>query len=426
MTDYGYGKRCDYYEGVDPSGLKSCLSTMLAASAQEDMQNYDDFYRESTLTNDGNWSLWGESLINYNFVGVIVGHVLFRPVDNASWANGVAMYGINVATAETISGNFKFEPLQLSPWDSVESMVLVDITIPVLTSQCIQENTTANTSSITIQNDTFRLPIPVSSLTEGQIVAQIASDNSTFVLSFGAVTGKSKKHCALHLFFQNTTLRVSGGSTPRPSPIPTLLYVDHKLNPWNPSIFANRSKNGQYLTTFSQAWLEGMGWSEKPTTSAIAKLLSDKPITADWSLGYHCYRDPLKFYTLVLLSSGISAAFLRESVVADPNDGNISTRNYTINKREFYIGIRSPLWYFLMFIIVFDSVFVLGCLVVIMQQGWFPDWADSTILLCAAFGSHLNKFGPHDESLQCEGGWSSIPSFEDMEGLLFSGREEGW
>lgn len=400
MTNYGYNDPCFSYED-DPSGKETCLSRTLVASAQEDIQNYDSSYRFTEPSQYTNGNVWRESWINYNFITVIVGHIYFGLIDNSSQASGVAMYGINAATAEAASRGFALDDDDdnelPSLWDSVDTRVQVDTTIPVLTSQCIQENTTADTSSITIRNDTFLLPIPVPSLDDGQIVTQMASDNATFVLSLGAINGTSKKHCAIHLFFQNTTLDIFGGSIIPYSLVPTQIYIDQASNPWDYGVFTDWTQNGQYLTTFSRAWSEGMGWSVNPSTSSLTKLLSKSPILADSPLKSKQSHDPLEFYTLVLLSSGISAAFPREVSVGKSNHRNISTRNYTVIKEEYYIGFRSPLRSFLMFIIVFDSIFVLGCLIIIMQQGWHPDWADPTILLCAALQSHSNKLDSDED-----------------------------
>ena len=98
-------------------------------------------------------------------------------------------------------------------------------------------------------------------------------------------------------------------------------------------------------------------------------------------------QDALEAYILVMLGNGISAGFAKERVPLEGNSGGTVTRTYTIEKREFYIGERSLIRYFWMFIIAFDSVFILCCLGVIMRWGWLPDWTDPSVVLSVALSS---------------------------------------
>ncbi|KAJ3489303.1 hypothetical protein NLI96_g2219 [Meripilus lineatus] len=389
MTNFGYGNRCMFNSnGTERTGKErdSCLSIMLAENSLRDVETYDE---NALVGNVQDYPFpWSPTLTSYDSNRFIVGRMWLGPQDNVTLSSGTILYGLNIATIERIIG-LPDGNATSNPWDSIVTTIRVDTSIPFLTSRCTQTNA-PNISSIAIQSLTYNLPKPIPPLTSNEAVGQVASDNTTLMLSFGTTLNETTNHCAINLGFKNTTISVQTGVAQygllQPGS-PSVFFSDQVIPPWTLEPVA--SPDPQYSTlmsAFSSVWLSGVGWNDIPSQSALASFFSNKVVATGHS-GNISAQDALETYTLVMLGNGISAGFAQEHAPLEGSAGDFSTRIYTIEKREFYIGERSLIRYFWMFIITFDSVFVLCCLGVIMRWGWLPDWTDPSVVLSVALSS---------------------------------------
>lgn len=359
--------------------------------------------------NDG-WGHW------------INGILWLGPLGPSGYSNftGVAMYGLNLAAVDDAIF------MLLDGWNSITTTVQFNTTVPVLTSSCISDvPSVPSIFTLTIQNQTYQLPSALPSLRDDQVVGHVF--NSSLLLSFGAGANEPTKHCIVKLMFQNATLGVQGRNNTLDGS-PNAYFVTHTDIYRSSEQVPTQDDLGAKM--FFTLWLEGMGWGQTPSSSPLAKFFGGlkpaehwnytlKDSTYDWSEEgsdpyYPCdtFQGPLEYSALTMFSAGASAAFssLFDPGVNDQDDPIYSTPeapeiNCTVQTQEFYIGHRSPTRYFFMFIIVFESCFAIGCLYVITQQGWLPDWTGPTTLIVGALRSDSS-----DSLLRVSGDGSLHPS----------------
>lgn len=380
MTQPGYGNRCNL-PYISDNEVQSCLQIMLAGSALVDVDGYNG---TRAWSEDGLQPLWTKVDIAFPSLAAgaggdfVVGAIPLGPLNGIDLTNGVLMTGLNLATIERLLGqdNSRFR-------DSVEFLIQVETSTPLLTCRC--GNTprlSDNVSSITIGVDAYYLSTPVPSLQDGEAVGQVTPDNATLLLSFGTKQRNAATHCAINLTLKQVDITIHG-SSPQTG-IPSSVVASPSHNPWELGNLTDLSHVANSpMRDFSNYWLGGIGWSTSPNKSAVASLLAGLPIGTGTIAGSGHNASYLEYHLLTMLASGISMGFPPEHPPSPLSSTN-STRSYNVKKREYYIGLRTHFQTFLVFVIIFDCVFVICCLVIITQDGWYLDWTDSATLVRAS------------------------------------------
>ncbi|KAJ3489290.1 hypothetical protein NLI96_g2222 [Meripilus lineatus] len=373
MTQPGYGNRC-IPPSPSNSEARSCLQLMLAENAMTDVGGYNG---TQTWSEDGSYPLWTKLDITFNSgdaeKGSIVSAIPLGPTNGVDLTDGVFVIGSNMATVESLLN--KTDSMFR---ESTEFLIQVGTTVPLLTCRCEKvPRSSDNISTVTISGDAYTLIPPIPLLQDGEAVGQVTADDATLLLSFGGQESKSITHCAIDLILKPVDMTIHS-SSPH-SNIPSSAVVSPSQNPWElRDITALPHDRHSSMQNFSDYWMGGIGWSTSPKRSAIVSFLAGLPIGTGTAEGFAKNGSYLEYSVLTMLASGVSMGFPPEHPISASTSSLPSTslRSYRVIKREYYIGLQTRFQAFLTFVVIFDCIFVVCCLVVIIQDEWYPVWTD--------------------------------------------------
>ncbi|KAJ3489289.1 hypothetical protein NLI96_g2221 [Meripilus lineatus] len=368
MTEPVDGYRCLQSYDSD-NEVKSCLQLMLVGSALVDIDNYNGSW---TWSGDESYPLWTEVDIIYSG-GFIGGAVPVGPLNGVDLTNGALTVGLNIATIERLLDMDRI-------WGSAETQINVGTTAPLLTCRCEKvPRSSDNISTVAIGADTYDIEEPIPLLQDGQAVGQVTSNNLTLLLSFGNELPNSTTHCAIDLMLAPANITIYYSTLPHGILSSVVAYPS--LDPWEFGNLTDFIRAGASpMRNFSDYWLGGIGWSPSPSRSAVASFLAGLPIGMETSTALATNGSFLEYYVLTMLASGISMAFPPEN--SPTNSSLPSARSYQVWTRQYFIGLRTHFQRFLTFVVFFDCAFVICCLVIILRDGWYPDWTDPATLMC--------------------------------------------
>lgn len=367
MEQPGFGDRCRTLS--NSVYREACLQIMLSGNTLIDVNNYNGRSLRGEIY-DG--SLWAGVNITFTTKGFIAGRLPLGPLNNEDLSDGSALFGLNIGTIERL---ISFGTDEGAIWDSIHSAVTVKTAVPILTSQCTSLPYAGNTGTriVHIHCRDYYLLVPVPDLDEGEVTGQVTQDATTLLLSFGDNATSSNIHCAVNLKLTMMNIKLVSDASNE------LFFATIPDDPWKlGDINKLESPQGDFtpLKNFAKIWLGGLGWSESPTRSSLATFLGRLPIGSDLDPpAYPSDNKFLEYYTLVMLASGISAAFPPET---DSNQASTksSLREFHAQKQEFYIGITTKRQYAFLIILALNAIYLIYFAVEIVSHGWFPDWTD--------------------------------------------------
>ncbi|KAJ3481192.1 hypothetical protein NLI96_g7817 [Meripilus lineatus] len=371
----------------------------------ESYQRRDGFRSPSmAVALDNDSTPWVEADSTFYLPGLIVQAAFpVGPINGRNLSDGGVLWGVDLATIlgiTSIPDRFSF-PASKSVWDANVFQVNAAAQLPSL--QCLCGLDSNNASRITIHNNQYILSSPINfdiGGDAGEIVERLTSDNNTLVLAFtpsppSNITS-SITYCAIQLRALNMPFIILGIPSTRFTAVDStmLVYPYPSVVSQFSSLLGNASIAPIPLPPFAKRWLRGLGWANQPVPSPIVDILQQYEIGTDSDNGVQPTKLFLEHFILAMVSNGVSASFsdllLEDGIqAASPSSGPPGSRSiqFEIIKSQYYIGIRGAFQWFFLVIIILDSIFVSICLLIILRDGWYPDFSDPVTLTQVALSS---------------------------------------
>ncbi|KAJ3480517.1 hypothetical protein NLI96_g8294 [Meripilus lineatus] len=390
MASPVFGNRCSGFS-LSNNASESCLGMALAGSALSDAETFSQHAPPIELGSQS----WVMANTNFQAPSALIGAALpIGPVNGVDFSSGVALYGVNTATVVGIlSLDAAYDYIDPNHvLDSIEFEIWVNTTTPQINCTCGPGD--VDDEDVVIRGISYNVD-EIPSLGPGEVVGQVTSDDMYLILSFGGSTTTSPlTHCAVQLNFVHMETAITGGL----SSVSFLSYsvvVYPVVRNASELTLGLRFGEQQSLKAFSDVWLQGLGWSKQPSKSPAAAFLGEVPIGTDNArseTGVY-----LEHHILMMLANGISAGFSKETI-DDSNLDKPENRTFNLTKWEYVTQVSSKWQYLFVFIIILDSVFVLGCAGVVLAYGWYPQWTDPVTLLRVALCSSVpvSRSDEHD------------------------------
>lgn len=301
----------------DDEVARSCLGDLFASGALADLVSFSAFnpFPLDWGVIDIDPQLWIGVPSTYSWASPNASYVLLNPlgpIDPLDTSAGSILFAQNfgvmhdllhggmVTSVSTLVDHAGDRPL------ISDAEVEIWTTVPILTAQCAASDSSPQHSpNVTIGNNTYSLPKAIQPLKEGEIVAQVTTDQLSIVVSIEWLT--LRIDCATSMMLRNGTISITASqsrfdSVPLQAPLTrdgAAILLANGTDPLDVIVQGDNTRTGG-ISPFADIWLSGMGWSEVPTDDSVSSFISHSfdYIDSDASSNYSALATQMEKYLL--------------------------------------------------------------------------------------------------------------------------------